>query len=121
MKLRIQSQSIRVRLSITDVKTLCKQGSITDQCIIGSQIFQYILKLNGIEKIKADFNDNQLIISLNPTLIDGWEFNQIVGFDNVMENPDGSSLKILIEKDFVCLDNTTEDQSDNYPNPKSAC
>ena len=26
-------------------------------------------------------------------------------------------LYILIEKDFKCLDNTIEDQSDNYPNP----
>jgi hypothetical protein len=24
---------------------------------------------------------------------------------------------LLVEKDFVCLDNTIEDQSDNYPNP----
>jgi hypothetical protein len=25
----------------------------------------------------------------------------------------------LLEKDFACLDNTLEDQSDNYPNPKA--
>jgi hypothetical protein len=26
-------------------------------------------------------------------------------------------LHLLVEKDFTCLDNVTEDQSDNYPNP----
>ena len=26
-------------------------------------------------------------------------------------------LHLLIEKDFTCLDNIEEDQSDNYPNP----
>lgn len=36
---------------------------------------------------------------------------------------DGQSGKVnlLIEKDFVCIDNTTEDQSDNYPNPSLNC
>jgi len=27
----------------------------------------------------------------------------------------------LLEKDFVCLDHTTEDQSDNYENPNTTC
>jgi len=33
----------------------------------------------------------------------------------------GVQLHLLLEKDFVCLDNTAEDQSDNYPNPNKAC
>jgi hypothetical protein len=28
-----------------------------------------------------------------------------------------NSLYLLVEKDFVCLDETSEDQSDNYENP----
>ena len=28
---------------------------------------------------------------------------------------------LLIEKDFVCLDHTLEDQSDNYANPNKVC
>jgi hypothetical protein len=35
-----------------------------------------------------------------------------VGF----ENNDGE-VQLLIEKDFTCLDNVADDQSDNYPNP----
>jgi hypothetical protein len=31
----------------------------------------------------------------------------------------GKSLSLLLEKDFVCLDDTDEDQSDNYENPKA--
>jgi len=27
----------------------------------------------------------------------------------------------LVEKDFICLDETTEDQSDNYENPNKTC
>jgi len=35
-----------------------------------------------------------------------------VGFENHY-----GALHLLIEKDFTCLDNVDEDQSDNYPNP----
>jgi hypothetical protein len=35
-----------------------------------------------------------------------------VGYEN-----DHGNLHLLVEKDFTCLDNVAEDQSDNYPNP----
>nr|WP_209444233.1 hypothetical protein [Pedobacter borealis] len=35
-----------------------------------------------------------------------------VGFSNL-----SGPVSLLIEKDFTCLDNVEEDQSDNYPNP----
>ena len=31
----------------------------------------------------------------------------------------GDKFFLLLEKDFACLDNTHEDQSDKYPNPKA--
>jgi hypothetical protein len=39
------------------------------------------------------------------------DFTDRVGFDG-----QSGLVKILVEKDFVCIDNTLEDQSDNYPN-----
>tara|TARA_R110000744_G_scaffold106313_4_gene202629 strand:- start:1192 stop:1383 length:192 start_codon:yes stop_codon:yes gene_type:complete len=46
-----------------------------------------------------------------------WANSDRVGLQhtNLMEN--GKELFLLVEKDFVCLDETIEDQSDNYPNP----
>jgi hypothetical protein len=37
-----------------------------------------------------------------------------VGFEDTVDQ-----LHLLVEKDFTCLDNVAEDQSDNYPNPLS--
>jgi len=45
-------------------------------------------------------------------MIDELIYTDKVGF----ENADGK-LHLLVEKDFVCLDEVAEDQSDNYPNP----
>ena len=42
-----------------------------------------------------------------------------VGFSHIFVLNSGTKLKLLVEKDFVCMDETVEDQSDNYPNPKA--
>jgi len=43
-----------------------------------------------------------------------WITTDKVGFEYQDEG-----LFLLVEKDFKCLDNVAEDQSDNYPNPLS--
>jgi hypothetical protein len=50
------------------------------------------------------------------TMIAEWISTDRVGFDG-----QSGPVKILVEKDFVCIDNTLEDQSDNYPNPNIKC
>jgi hypothetical protein len=41
-----------------------------------------------------------------------WVATEKVGFEST-----DNELYLLIEKDFKCLDDVAEDQSDNYPNP----
>ena len=41
-----------------------------------------------------------------------------VGFSHIFVLNSGTQLNLLVEKDFVCMDETVENQSDNYPNPK---
>ncbi len=49
-----------------------------------------------------------------------WPSNEIVGFENTIRLQDGKELHLLIEKDFVCLDQPIAGQKDHYPNPKAA-
>lgn len=46
------------------------------------------------------------------TMAESWATTDKVGFEETTD-----SLYLLIEKDFQCLDNVIEDQSDNFPNP----
>ena len=45
-------------------------------------------------------------------MVKEWADTERVGFEN--KTP---AFFLLVEKDFKCLDNVAEDQSDNYPNP----
>ncbi len=67
----------------------------------------------------ARFEQQEICIYMPAAWQKSWYESDRVGFNQHLKNPDGSSLYLLVEKDFVCLDETVEDQSDNYPNPKA--
>ena len=45
---------------------------------------------------------------------------ELVETERVGFEEKGDPLYLLVEKDFTCLDQVEEDQSDNYPNPQLA-
>lgn len=121
MKLRIRGNSIRLRLLQNEVKTLMETGRVVETTVIGQNVLSYAIMLGNVEQLSAEYLNNELCITMNSDMCANWHKNDVVGYDYTMQNADGSTLFILIEKDFVCLDDTIEDQSDNYPNPKSNC
>lgn len=122
MKLRIKGNSIRLRLTKTDVANLANQGKIEDRVNFVQSALSYALASNAaIPKMTASFDKNQVLVEIPESDVKTWPINDIVGFEATMPLPDGNSLYILIEKDFACLDHTHEDQSDNYENPNKVC
>lgn len=122
MKIRIKGNSIRFRLTQSEVKQLSETGSVQESTEFGDTMFQYRVQLmKGIEQLQATYSKNQILL-LVPE-VDGktWFQNETVGFEHGMPLPKGEKLHLLLEKDFTCLENTVEDQSDNYPNPKLQC
>ncbi len=68
--------------------------------------------------MEAIYNENKIEIRISKHLIASWATNAKVGFQYTIPIENKKELSVLIEKDFVCMDETVEDQSDNYPNPK---
>lgn len=120
MKIRIKGNSIRYRLTKTEVETFCETGLYKETTPFGNSVFAYTLKAKkGIDILEASFEENTITLYLSDEERPGWATSNRVGFSSTMDLPDGKQLSLLLEKDFVCLDETIEDQSDNYPNPKS--
>lgn len=122
MKIRIQGNSVRFRLSRTEVETLCSIGQIEDATSFDMTRFGYAVKADAnLEQMKASYSDHQITLLVPESLLKNWPDNQVVGFDANMPVDEEKSLYLLLEKDFKCLDNTSEDQSDNYENPLKSC
>ncbi len=123
MKLRIRGNSIRLRLTRTEIANFGKGGFLEEKTDFGNgTLLRYRLqKKSGIETLEADFSDNRITVYVPESIAAEWTGTDTVGFENKWLTPGGHSLFLLIEKDFACLDHTTEDQSDNYPNPNKVC
>ncbi len=119
MKIRIKGNSVRFRLTKTEVETFSKTGSYAEITHFKSKALTYaLIAKDGITELEADFVDNTITIYFPKSEQEGWAASNQVGFSNSVDWNDSSALSLLVEKDFTCLDNTVEDQSDNYPNPK---
>ena len=121
MKLRIKGNSLRIRLTKTEVSKLADAGSLKEQTNFPNNQFVYALQKTDEAALFAIFESNKITIFVPGSFVTDWPVNNVVGLDTKMPLPENEFLYILIEKDFVCLDETTEDQSDNYKNPNKTC
>lgn len=121
MKLRIKGDTLRIRLSITEVKQLGEQGYIEENTHFGDSTLCYAVQAtNDVDKLTATYTNNKITLLLPTVLAQGWEASPLVGYDAYMNETNGQKLYLLLEKDYKCLDNTVEDQSDNFENPLAA-
>jgi hypothetical protein len=115
MKIRIKGNSIRYRLSMSDMAKFGLDGYLEEVVDFGKSQLTYALQKCPGESLDAAFIDNKIVVFMPYRWAREWIETDRVGFEN--KGP----LYLLIEKDFQCLDNVAEDQSDNYPNPGIAC
>jgi len=122
MKLRIRGNSIRLRLTQSEISMLEKEGEVTEKIQFGisaNQVLSYKLLIShSTDKIQAQYDSQQIIIQLPPPIANDWIHTNQTGIEaqQALEYP--NSLHILLEKDFKCLaDRVGEDESDAFPNP----
>lgn len=123
MKIRIKGNSIRLRLSRTEVEKLATEGLIDETTEFNDGVFGYSLQTKeGIDHLTASYRDNVMTVYMPVNYVGGWATNETVGFEYNLNLTNGNSLFLLVEKDFKCIDAAvTEDQSDNYENPLLSC
>lgn len=120
MKIRILGNSLRFRLTRSEVNTLCTKGHIENKTTFDTTVFSYAVKLvTDSEKLTAKFRNNTITLNLPKSLGNNWHLTEKVGFSSTVEFKNNGSLSLLLEKDFACLDERLDDQTDNYPNPKA--
>ena len=120
MKIRIKGDSLRLRLTQSEVAQLAKEGKV--QSSVGFtplKALVYGLEIAGqASEVSARFEENVITVSVPQGLAKEWTETDLVGFDAQQPIEEGRTLSILIEKDFHCLvPRAGENESDQYPNP----
>lgn len=120
MKIRIRENSIRFRLTKSEVATFAQTGVVQNNTNFGGAIFSYELKAEERKEIGASFENGKITMHIPTSIAQEWTTKEMVGFDNMIQLDGGEELYLLLEKDFKCLDESIENQSDNYDNPLAA-
>ncbi len=117
MKLRIQGNSIRLRLTRSEVRRLAEAGEVVAETRVapGSSLV-YRLQTTDRAGLGASLSGVALTVSVPRDWVAGWPDDERVGFEGTQDAGDGRRLALLVEKDFDCL-HRRPDETDLFPNP----
>lgn len=119
MKLRIRGNSIRFRLSQTEMVQLVENGAVHDSVEFGPDArLTYRVEARPVESLKADFTAQGIQVDIPAAMVQRWAEPEEVAIRGEQALTGGASLSILLEKDFVCLTpRDGEEDADSFPNP----
>jgi hypothetical protein len=122
MKLRVRNNSIRLRLSQSEVARLKHAGSVEEVIEFGSppdKNLVYRLITADAEAVTAKFENGKVTVTVPESRAQHWTDSNQVEIESEQIIGGNKTLKILIEKDFACLDRRDgEDDSDAFPQPE---
>jgi hypothetical protein len=127
VKIRIQDNSIRLRLTRGEVDAMRERGVVRSQTgFPGGRYLGYTLESSpACVQPTAFYSDNEIRVCLPEKDVTAWATTDQVAVDGEQTLDDGARLSILVEKDFACLaPRPGEDESDMYPHPdadKGSC
>jgi hypothetical protein len=120
MKLRIRGNSIRLRLTRSEVDRFAEDGRVEESVDFGpgKPKFGYALRsAPAAAEPYAGFTDNTITIFVPEAEARDWVGSERVGIESAEE----SGVRVLVEKDFACLQvRAGESEDDAFPNPDPA-
>lgn len=118
MKLRIKGNSLRLRLSQTELAQFADSGAVEDRIEFGpGRHLRYGLKRGTDGGLAVEFSGGVITVAVPAADAARWTGTDLVSLRGEHPLPDGA-LNLLIEKDFQCLaPRADEDESDLFAHP----
>ena len=121
MKLRLQFNSIRLRLKRREVAQFPQGGRVEEKIIFGTaddQTFHYVLEATDVvSSPRGTITSKGIVVQVPVPAAMTWVYTDQVGIEGEQSVNSQANLRILIEKDFACVDGTEELNADTFPNP----
>ncbi|MFZ1701721.1 MAG: hypothetical protein WBO10_12690 [Pyrinomonadaceae bacterium] len=121
MKVRLRSNSIRLRLTQNDLDRFIQTGEIEETIAFGpgpGEQFVYRLANTTDQQMHAVFDDCRITVFVPYKIGGDWTESGQVGAEAEQKIGGGKILRILVEKDFACLKPRHGDEDkDTFPHP----
>ena len=113
MKLRLRSNTIRLRLLEGEVNRLAK-GDTIRETLPTPRPFHFAVKPTDVSDLLANFDGDTLEVEVPKTWAAAWALNH----EEVGRSASANGLQILIEKDWACTTpRSGEENFGTFPNP----
>ena len=122
MKLRIRGDSLRFRLTRGEASKLADRVKVSESVHFSSSskdILTYSVEASdSITQLAALIENGNILVMVPASLVHSWIDTDQVGIEDTQPISADRKLRILIEKDFRCLERRPEeDETDNFPHP----
>ncbi len=116
MKLRMHSNSVRLRLSRSEVDALNQNGHV-EECIQFSpdRTLWYSVECAEIPAPSATLEGSVIQVKLPRGEVQRWAESDQTGIE-ATQGP----LRLFIEKDFKCIHRDSPEDADSFPSPLAA-
>lgn len=121
MKLRIRGNTVRIRVSQSEMAEISHAGFAEDSAEFGpGSRLSYRVEVAPDGPISASYAGDCVNVRLPQDAVDRWQRPEEVSIEGEQPLDDGGSLSILVEKDYACLAprDGEEDEADLFPNPR---
>jgi hypothetical protein len=125
MKLRIQGNSLRVRVGRAELAHFLSEGRITDTIRFTpapEARLTYALEVSQADTSQTQlrYTTQEIAVILGSRQVAQWRLETEVGIYTRVPIGAGDSLDVIVEKDFACLDRSDKDNKDTFANPLAA-
>jgi hypothetical protein len=122
MKLRIKGNSLRLRVSRSEMDRLLHDGHIEESIRFAPDAaanLTYALEhAPAAPAISLHYLDRKIRIMLSTDAAEQWAGSDEVGVYGEADTG-GEPLALIVEKDYACLDRDDPQDADAFPNPKT--
>jgi len=121
MKLRIKGNSLRLRVSPSEMEQLLQSGRVEETIYFGADEdarLTYALEHSTqAEAMTVRYRPREVTVLISSREVRSWAEGNGVGMYGATGSAQGP-LELAIEKDFACLDKAAAENADTFPNPK---
>ncbi len=105
MKLRLQSNSLRLRLSAAEITQFAETGQVAETILFSSDeanVLRYVLQQTSANEVSVQFTANTITVFIPELMAQKWVNTDLIGFDDLISLDNAKQLRIVIEKDLDC-------------------
>jgi hypothetical protein len=120
MKVRIQGNSFRFRLKQPEVQILKEEGRIQETVEFGqspASRLSFSLQVTHDVVFSVLFQSDTVTFYVPSQIAERWITSDGVGFEELVDTGDNRKIKLLVEKDFRCMQACADENAGAFEQP----